>query len=150
MPKSRVRGSMITADHEAELLRAEIARAVAALREQGVSQMDAYARIADAAGVSESWVRKHYGRNPSVGVRLRDFLNIRAAYARLCQRVEATTARVDALADALEDYADAPIARTSVSAARPVPAAASAPARRRQDLRFRRAPVITRSALAAA
>lgn len=142
MPKSRTRRPMITADQEAQLLRAEIARAVSALRRQGVSQMDAYARIAEAAGVSESWVRKHYGRNPNVGVRLRDFLNVRAVYDRLCHRVEASAARVDALAEALEDYADAPVARAPRPAARPRPTGPGAAARRRANLRFRLAPLI--------
>lgn len=127
---------MVTADVEAELLRAEIRHAIKALRDQGVSQMDAYTLIGNSVGRSASWVRKHHGRNPFVGVRLRDFLNIRAAYDRLCTRIEDAAERIEAEAQTIERQSDAVRDRRPEAVAR-----ASAPAvrpRRRPDVQFRR------------
>lgn len=129
---------MVTADVEAELLRAEIRHAIRALRNQGVSQMDAYTLIGNSVGRSASWVRKHHGRNPFVGVRLRDFLNIRAAYDRLCARVEADNDRLDRELQQIREDHHAP----AVTAARQ-PGAPRAQ-RRRPDLQFRR---VTRPAV---
>lgn len=141
---------MITPDDAREAVRPPLVLLVDHHVEQGSDRMQAYGRVAGLVGRSSAWVRRVLGRDPRATVGLHDALNIRAAYDRVCAHVEATTARVDALADALEDYADEAPARTSRSAARSVPAPARAAARRRQDLRLRRATLIPVSALAAA
>ena len=80
---------MVTADDELAFVRPSVVKAIAILRGRGLSQMGAYEALAGQVGKSPSWVRGIVGRDPSIGVRLRDALNLNAAYGRLCARVEA-------------------------------------------------------------
>lgn len=65
------------------------------------SRMAAYERTAEQIGRSPNWVRKLIGRRADAVVEHRDFLNIRAAYDRLCARIEAAAEHEEARADAL-------------------------------------------------
>jgi hypothetical protein len=65
------------------------------------SRMAAYERTAEQIGRSPNWVRKLIGRRADAVVEHRDFLNIRAAYDRLCARIEAAAEHEEARVDAL-------------------------------------------------
>lgn len=56
------------------------------------SRMSAYRRVAAAAGVSASWVRKFVAGDPAARVSLVAGVNIRAQYVRLCEQIEARAA----------------------------------------------------------
>ncbi|WP_286962387.1 hypothetical protein [Methylobacterium sp.] len=137
---------MITAEEAREAVRPPLSLLVNHQVEQGAARMQAYGRVASLIGRSSAWVQRVIGRDPRAAVGLHDAANIRAAYDRLCARVQADNDRLDnELAELLGD----------VRAHAPAPAstrqrASSGPARRRADLRFRRAPLIPVSALAAA
>jgi hypothetical protein len=106
--------------------------------------MQAYGRVASLIGRSSAWVQRVIGRDPRASVGLHDAANIRAAYDRLCARVQADNDRLDnELAELLGDVR----APAAASVRQSVPAR---PQRRRADLRFRRAPLIPVPALAAA
>lgn len=68
---------------------------------QSGSRMAAYERTAEQIGRSPNWVRKLIGRREDAVVEHRDFLNIRAAYDRLCARIEAAAEHEEARADVL-------------------------------------------------
>lgn len=74
------------------------------------SRMAAYEMVAQRIGVSPSWLRKLVGRQPGLVVEAHEYLNIAAAYRRLCERVEAEAERERALAAALREKADAALA----------------------------------------
>lgn len=52
------------------------------------SRMSAYEIVGQSVGVTASWLRKLIGRQPLV-VEHHEFLNLAAAYRRICERVEA-------------------------------------------------------------
>lgn len=120
---------MITAQSEADLIRPQIIAAVAKLRSRGLSQMDAYAALGREVEKSPTWIRRIIGRSPDVAIRLRDALNIGAAYARLCTSIEAAADAAEASNAVLREELHAALqARLSVRARTPggAPAAGSA------------------------
>lgn len=109
---------MITAEQELGLIRPQIVRSVARLRKDGLSQMDAYEALGREIGKSSRWVRKVIGRDATAAVYLRDALNIRAAYERLCARVEAMADAIEAGNDELRRELDAALGSDRAGAAR--------------------------------
>lgn len=87
---------MMTAQSEAELIRPHVVAVLAKMRERGLSQMDAYAALGREVDKSPTWVRRIIGRSPDVAIRLRDALNVRAAYERLCSSIEAAADAAEA------------------------------------------------------
>lgn len=73
------------------------------------SRMTAYAAVANAVGVSESWLRKLLGRQPVV-VAVHEYLNLAAAYDRLCARIEAEELNEKRRTAALREAAHAALA----------------------------------------
>ena len=106
---AKIRGAhrMVTADDELAFVRPSVVKAIEILRGRGLSQMGAYATLAGQVGKSPSWVRGIVGRDPSIGVRLRDALNLNAAYERLCARVEAAADASEAKNNALREELNA-------------------------------------------
>lgn len=123
LAKIRKAHRMVTADDELALVRPTVVEAVQALRESGLSQMRAYQRLGGMVGKSPTWVRGIIGRDPNIGVRLRDALNIRAAYDQLCARVEAAAEKVEAENNQLREAIDVALS----ARATPVPSRPGAP-----------------------
>lgn len=135
---------MITADEAREAVRHPLTLLIDHQVEQGAARMQAYGRVAALIGRSSAWVQRIIGRDAEATVGLHDALNIRAAYDRVCARVEADNDRLDGeLAELLGGDRASAVPATR----QPAPARAQ---RRRPDVRFRRAPLIPRSALASA
>ncbi|GJE41330.1 hypothetical protein AEGHOMDF_0494 [Methylobacterium soli] len=122
---------MITAEHEIGLVRPNIVASVKALQDRGLSRMEAYAVLGSMLGKSQTWVRKVIGRQPDAAIYLRDALNIRSAYDRLCARIDAASERIEGENDQLREAIDVAL---SASAAphpgRPGPTQAQAAAPR--------------------
>ena len=69
------------------------------------SRMTAYVHVADAIGVSTSWVRRLIGRQP-IGLAAHEYLNLLAAYTSLCERIEQQAEHERMLTRALKGQAD--------------------------------------------
>jgi hypothetical protein len=123
---------MVTADDELAFVRPGVVKAIEILRGRGLSQMGAYAALAGQVGKSPTWVRGIVGRDPTVGVRLRDALNLRAAYARLCTRIEAAADAEEALIATLTEELNAarPTGHAVAAQAAPAPVHRAAAPRR--------------------
>ncbi|AWN47180.1 hypothetical protein DK419_13345 [Methylobacterium terrae] len=67
------------------------------------SRMAAYDTVAGQIDRSPNWVRKLIGRRADAVVEMRDWLNISAAYDRLCAKVEAAADHEEALTAALQE-----------------------------------------------
>lgn len=80
--------AMMTADQALEQIRPDLASIIAVKEQTLGSRMRAYESLGSKLGRSPTWIRKVLGRAPDVTVGLHDALNIRAAYERLCARVE--------------------------------------------------------------
>ena len=128
---AKIRGAhrMVTADDELAFVRPGVVKAIAILRGHGLSQMGAYEALAGQVGKSPSWVRGIVGRDPSIAVRLRDALNLSAAYERLCKRIEAAAdaeeARIATLTEELHAALDARAPMVSPPPGAPVRRAAA-------------------------
>jgi hypothetical protein len=109
---------MVTAQSEADLVRPQIVAAVAKLRERGLSQMNAYAALGREVEKSPTWVRRIIGRSPDVAIRLRDALNVSAAYERLCARIEAAADAAEASNALLREELHAALGADSPALAR--------------------------------
>ncbi|MCJ2129251.1 hypothetical protein [Methylobacterium sp. E-045] len=127
---------MMTAEQELGLVRPNIVAAVEALQSRGMSRMDAYQALGSMLGKSQTWVRKVIGRQPDAAIYLRDALNIRTAYERLCARIEAAADEAETNNNALREElhaalagAAAPLSGTDRNALAASPAARG-PARR--------------------
>ena len=72
------------------------------------SRMAAYDRVADETGVSSSWLRRLVGR-AHLDLAAHEYLNILAAYASLCERIERQTEHERQITLALKGDADAAI-----------------------------------------
>jgi hypothetical protein len=94
---------MMTAEQELGLVRPNIVAAVEALQSRGMSRMDAYQALGSMLGKSQTWVRKVIGRQPDAAIYLRDALNIRTAYERLCARIEAAADAAETNNNALRE-----------------------------------------------
>ena len=138
------RRKMVTADDAREAVRPPLALLVRHHVEQGAARMQAYGRVAGLIGRSSAWVQRVLGRDPQAAVGLHDALNIRAAYDRVCARVQADNDRLDLeLANLLGD---------GRAPGDPAPRQPDPPRRdrRRPDVRLRRAPLIPRPLAAVA
>ena len=94
---------MMTAEQEVGLVRPNIVAAIEALQASGLSRMDAYRALGSMLGKSQTWVRKVIGRQPDAAIYLRDALNIRTAYERLCARIEAAADAAETTNNALRE-----------------------------------------------
>ena len=105
---TKTKGSrpMITAEHEIGLVRPNVVASVKALQERGLSRMEAYSTLGSMLGKSQTWVRKVIGRQPDAAIYLRDALNIRSAYDRLCARIDAAAERVEGENNQLREAID--------------------------------------------
>ena len=128
---------MMTADDAREAVRPPLVSLVDHQVAHGAARMDAYQRVAGMIGRSRAWVRRVVGRDEHITVGLHDALNIRAAYDRLCTRIEDAAERIEAEALSIERQSDAVRDRRPEPAARS-PAPSTRP-RRRPDVQFRRA-----------
>ena len=108
---------MVTADDELAFVRPGVVRALEILRGRGLSQMRAYEVLAGQVGKSPTWVRGIVGRDPNIGVRLRDALNLGAAYERLCARIEGAADAIETSNNALREELHAALS----GAAAPLP-----------------------------
>ncbi len=97
MRSKRTRRAMITAEDALEQVRPSLAQLVKHRQRAVGSRMAAYNDVGAPLGRSASWVRKVLGRAPDVVVGLHDYLNI----TKLCERIEASTARNEAAAELL-------------------------------------------------
>lgn len=102
---------MMTAEQELGLVRPQLVDAVEHLMRDGRSRMDAYDALGRKLGKSARWVRRVIGRDEAVVVRLRDALNIAAAYDRLCARVAAAADAIEAENEELRRELDAALLR---------------------------------------
>lgn len=98
---------MMTADQALERIRPDLASIIAAKEQSLGSRMRAYEALGSKLGRSPTWIRKVLGRAPDVTVGLHDALNIRAAYERLCARVESVADALEAGNDELRRELDA-------------------------------------------
>lgn len=76
------------------------------------SRMAAYERVSEMVGVSGSWLRKLLGRHDGLMMEAHEFLNIAAAYRRVCERIEAERDREREMFLALRGDADAALEST--------------------------------------
>ncbi|MEN3229215.1 hypothetical protein PUR21_16485 [Methylorubrum rhodesianum] len=123
---------MMTAEQALEQIRPDLASIIAAKERTLGSRMRAYESLGSKLGRSPTWIRKVLGRAPDVTVGLHDALNIRAAYERLCARVESAADALEAGNEKLRRELDADlsgdrsgVARSARTAA-PVASEASA------------------------
>lgn len=94
---------MITAEQALERIRPDLAQLIAVKEQRLGSKMLAYERLGARLGRSPGWIRKVLGRSPDVTVALHDALNIRAAYERLCSKIEASADAAEARNDVLRE-----------------------------------------------
>ncbi|WP_264046940.1 hypothetical protein [Methylobacterium flocculans] len=134
---AKIRGAhrMVTADDELAFVRPGVVKAIEILRGRGLSQMGAYEVLAGQVGKSPSWVRGIVGRDPSIGVRLRDALNLSAAYERLCKRIEAAADAEEARIATLTEELHAALAARDPVAPSTLPAAVNRAAAPRRAVR---------------
>lgn len=112
------RPMMVTADQALERIRPDLA-SVIAVKEQALgSRMRAYEALGSKIGRSPTWIRKVLGRAEDVTVGLHDALNIRAAYERLCARVEAVADTIEAGNEELRRELDAALGSDRAGSAR--------------------------------
>jgi hypothetical protein len=123
---------MMTAEQALEQIRPDLASIVAVKERTLGSRMRAYESLGTKLGRSPTWIRKVLGRAPDVTVGLHDALNIRAAYERLCARVESAADALEAGNEKLRRELDADlsgdrsgVARSARTAAPVAPEAAA-------------------------
>ena len=128
--QSKLEGGRVTmtAEQAAEWIRPDLARVVAAKEERLGSRMRAYEALGSKLGRSPTWIRKVLGRAPDVTVGLHDALNIRAAYERLCARVENAADALEAGNEELRRELDAALGGDRTVAARQGGSASARPA----------------------
>lgn len=123
---------MMTAEQALEQIRPDLASIIAVKERTLGSRMRAYESLGSKLGRSPTWIRKVLGRAPDVTVGLHDALNIRAAYERLCARVESAADALEAGNEKLRRELDADLSgdRSGVarSARTAAPVASKAPA----------------------
>lgn len=125
--KSGTGRAMMTAEQALEQIRPDLASIIAVKERSLGSRMRAYESLGSKLGRSPTWIRKVLGRAPDVTVGLHDALNIRAAYERLCARVESAADALEASNQELRRELDAALVGDRSVAARPGGAAASRP-----------------------
>lgn len=118
---------MMTADQALEQIRPDLASIIAVKERTLGSRMRAYESLGSKLGRSPTWIRKVLGRAPDVTVGLHDALNIRAAYDRLCARMESAADALEAGNEKLRRELDADLISDRSGVARPPRAAAPAP-----------------------
>lgn len=119
---------MMTADQALEQIRPDLASIIAVKERTLGSRMRAYESLGSKLGRSPTWIRKVLGRAPDVTVGLHDALNIRAAYERLCARVESAADALEAGNEELRRELDAALGGDRSVAASARGAALSRPA----------------------
>ncbi|MBB3905092.1 hypothetical protein [Methylobacterium brachythecii] len=102
---------MMTADQAREEIRSPLDFLVRHHVDGGAPRMRAYERVGAQIGRTPAWVQRVLGRRPDASVGLHDALNIRAAYARLCDRIGAAADAVEAENQALRRDLDAALQR---------------------------------------
>lgn len=98
---------MMTADQAREEIRSPLDLLVRHHVERGAPRMRAYERVGTQIGRTPAWVQRVLGRRADASIGLHDALNIRAAYARLCDRIGAAADAVEAGNDELRRELDA-------------------------------------------
>lgn len=126
--KSGTGRAMMTAEQALEQIRPDLASIVAVKERRLGSRMRAYEALGSKLGRSPTWIRKVLGRAPDVTVGLHDALNIRAAYERLCARVENAADALEAGNQELRRELDAALSGDRTVAARQGGAASARPA----------------------
>lgn len=91
-PNAGRKRTMLTEADTLEQTRPLVAAMVERATRRAGSRMAAYHDVGRDIGRAAEWVRKLVGRRRVV-VELHDFLNIAAAYRRLCERIEAEAER---------------------------------------------------------
>lgn len=91
-------------------------------RAKAGSVMSAYPRVARKVGASPSWVQRVLGRYDGVTVPAHIFLNIEAAYERLCERLEAKADQLNHKSGQLDAAHQRHVARHARGAAHDRPA----------------------------
>ena len=117
--KFGARPMMVTADQALESIRPDLASVIAAQERNLGSRMLAYESLGSKIGRSPTWIRKVLGRAEDVTVGLHDALNIRAAYERLCARVENAADALEAGNQELRRELDAALGGDRAGSARP-------------------------------
>ena len=125
--KSGTGRAMMTAEQALEQIRPDLASIVAVKERTLGSRMRAYESLGSKLGRSPTWIRKVLGRAPDVTVGLHDALNIRAAYERLCARVENAADALEAGNEELRRELDAALGGDRTGVARPSQSAVSRP-----------------------
>ena len=112
MDRSKIARSrtMLTATHTLDRARSFADMMVRAEWRRHGSKMRAYAEVADLVGKSPSWLRKLLGRADGIAIGAHEYLNIAAAYAALCERIEAAAAHERAITARLQEAAHAALA----------------------------------------
>lgn len=117
--KVRGREPMMTADQAREQVRSPLDLLIKHHVDQGASQMRAYERVGSLIGRTPAWVQRIIGRREDATVGLHDAFNIRAAYERLCARVEHVADAIEAGNQELRRELDAALGGDRPGAARP-------------------------------
>ena len=118
---------MMTAEQALEQIRPDLASIIAVKERTLGSRMRAYESLGSKLGRSPTWIRKVLGRAPDVTVGLHDALNIRAAYERLCARVENAADALEAGNEELRRELDAALGGDRTGVPQPSQSAASRP-----------------------
>lgn len=118
---------MMTADQALEQIRPDLASIIAVKERTLGSRMRAYESLGSKLGRSPTWIRKVLGRAPDVTVGLHDALNIRAAYERLCARVENAADALEAGNEELRRELDAALGGDRTGVAGPAQSTAPRP-----------------------
>lgn len=110
---------MMTADQAREQIRSPLDLLIKHHVDQGASQMRAYERVGSLIGRTPAWVQRIIGRREDATVGLHDAFNIRAAYDRLCARVESVADALEAGNEELRRELDAALGGDRSGTARP-------------------------------
>lgn len=120
---------MLSADAVLSRTRPVLCALVDRERSRSGSKMTAYARVAAKIGVTASWVRKLIGRQP-IGLEAHVYLNIHAAYVRMCERIEAENDHTRQLLAVLEEQSHEALEGFDHPMAAPSPHVRQVPSRR--------------------
>jgi hypothetical protein len=96
---------MYTADDVFDDTRPMLVRLIEQERKMCGSAVQAVATVARKIGASSAWVQRVTGRYGSVSLHAHHYLNIKDAYDRLCERIEAAAEREKNITLALEGAA---------------------------------------------